>query len=141
MINFYTHFFKVLKYESPAQSFANIDCGVFAVSLVESQTLSLYYPYPTSKQSQKCKDHSIWNSFMCTTNKARIIFSCGPSFHSHNPSLDLRNPGSLPNDQTAEYGKCTPEIFFVKSNCTPEKGRGTLEFGCGSIVEAFILPQ
>ena len=43
--------------------------------------------------------------------------------------------------QTAEYGKCTPEIFFVKSNCTPEKGRGTLEFGCGSIVEAFILPQ
>ena len=44
-------------------------------------------------------------------------------------------------DQTAEYGKCTPEIFFVKSNCTPEKGCGTLEFGCGSIVEAFILPQ
>ena len=34
--------------------------------------------------------------------------------------------------QTAEYGKCTPEIFFLKYHCTPEKGRGTLEFGCGS---------
>ena len=36
--------------------------------------------------------------------------------------------------QTAEYGKCTPEIFFLKLHCTPEKGRGTIEFGCGSIV-------
>ena len=43
--------------------------------------------------------------------------------------------------QTAEYGKCTPVIFFLKYHCTSEKGHGTVEFWCGSIVEAFILPQ
>ena len=36
--------------------------------------------------------------------------------------------------QTAEYGKYTPKIVFLNYHCTPEKGCGTLEFGCGSIV-------
>ena len=36
--------------------------------------------------------------------------------------------------QTADYGKCTTEIFYPKYHCTPKKGHGTLEFGYGSIV-------
>ena len=36
--------------------------------------------------------------------------------------------------QTAEYGKWTPEIFFLKYHCTPDEGCGTFEYGCGSIV-------
>ena len=42
--------------------------------------------------------------------------------------------------QTAEHGKCTLEIFFLKyHDCTPEKGRGTGGFGCGSIVSSFYF--
>ena len=46
---------------------------------------------------------------------------------------------SITWSQTAEYGKCTPEILFLKLHCTPEKRRGTIEFGCGSIVWSFYF--
>ena len=51
--------------------------------------------------------------------------------HGRALSLERHDKGSR---QTAEYGKCTPETFFLKYHCTPEKGCGTLKFGCGSIV-------
>ena len=49
--------------------------------------------------------------------------------------------GSWLGVQTAEYGKCTPEIFSLKHHCTPNDGCGTLKLGVALLFEAFILPQ
>ena len=39
---------------------------------------------------------------------------------------------STVGNQTAEYGKCTPEIFFLKRSCTLHDGCGQTGYGRGT---------